>query len=88
MDTRELTATVLDALTRIAPEVVPAELAPDRPLRDQVDLDSMDWLNFLLGLHGRLGVDIPESDYRRLVTLDDLVRYLGDRLAASPAAPR
>jgi hypothetical protein len=42
----------------------------------------MDWLSFLVALHGRLGVDIPEADYRRLVTLDDLLRYLRQRLAA------
>ncbi|MCC6535059.1 MAG: acyl carrier protein [Burkholderiales bacterium] len=47
------------------------------PLRDQLDLDSMDWLDVLVGLHERLKVDIPESDYARLVTLDDLVAYLG-----------
>ena len=50
-------------------------------MRDQVDLDSIDWLNFLLGLHGALGVDIPETDYAALVTLDDLVAYLRTRVA-------
>jgi len=75
----ELRAAVLAALCRIAPEVEPAELRPDVPLRDQVDLDSMDWLNFLVALHGRLGVDIPEADYRKLVTLDDLLAYLAAR---------
>jgi len=75
----ELRAAVLAALCRIAPEVEPAALRPDAPLRDQVDLDSMDWLNFLVALHGRLGVDIPEADYRKLVTLDDLLAYLAAR---------
>ena len=45
------------------------------PLRDQVDLDSMDWLNFLVALHAKLGIDIPEADYGRLVTLDGVVLY-------------
>jgi len=80
MNQQELREAVLATLCRIAPEVAPAEVRGDVPLRDQVDLDSMDWLNFLVGLHGRLGVDIPEADYRRLVTLDDLVAYLGARL--------
>ena len=75
----ELRAAVLATLRRIAPEVEPALLRPDAPLRDQVDLDSMDWLNFLVALHGRLGVDIPEADYRKLVTLDDLLAYLAAR---------
>jgi acyl carrier protein len=81
MDELDLLAGVLAELTSVAPEVNPAELAPARPLREQVDLDSMDWLNFLIGLHARFKVDIPESDYARLRTLDDLADYLRARLA-------
>ena len=66
----------LATLKTIAPEVEADELRGDRPLRNQVDLDSMDWLNFLLGLHEKLKVDIPEADYARLITLDDVVAYL------------
>ena len=69
-------AQVISLLQEIAPEVEPEELVRDQPLRRQVDLDSMDWLNFLIGLHRAFGVDIPESDYSRLVTLDDVVGYL------------
>ena len=43
----------------------------------------MDWLNFLLGLHAGLGVDIPEADYMKLVTLDDLFSYLEAKLGQS-----
>jgi acyl carrier protein len=81
MDDTTLRQAVFDTLRRIAPEVSPGEIEPAVPLRDQVDLDSMDWLNFLVGLHDRLGVDIPEADYRRLVTLDDLLAYLRARLS-------
>jgi acyl carrier protein len=87
MDDRELREIVVAALRRIAPEVEAGTLRPDRPLRDQVDLDSMDWLNFLIGLHAKLGVDIPEADYRKLVTLDDLLGYLRQRLGAAAAGP-
>jgi acyl carrier protein len=66
----------LATLQDIAPEVEPDELRGDKPLRNQVDLDSMDWLNFLLGLHEKLKVEIPEADYAKLVTLDDVVAYL------------
>jgi acyl carrier protein len=79
----EIQAAVAQALTSVAPEVDAATLKVDVPLRDQVDLDSMDWLNFLVGLHARLGVDIPEADYRKLVTLDDLLAYLGPRQPAA-----
>lgn len=71
--------TVQDTLRRIAPEFSLAELDPMRPLRDQVDLGSMDWLNFLAALEEGLGVDIPEADYGKLVTLDHLLAYFGGR---------
>jgi acyl carrier protein len=76
----DLRATILGALKRIAPEVDVAALDPAAPLRDQVDLDSMDWLNFLVGLHGRLGIDIPEADYAKLATVYDLCAYARAKL--------
>lgn len=79
MTNEEIRTIVLAALKGIAPEIEASELLPDRPLRDQVDLDSMDWLNFLVGLHQRLAVDIPEADYRKLTTLDALVAYLAQK---------
>lgn len=81
MDEPQLKSTVLATLTAIAPEVEANALLADRPLRDQVDLDSMDWLNFLIGLHKKLQVDIPETDYSRLRTLNDLLGYLGAKVA-------
>lgn len=76
MNRQELMAILVSKLLSIAPEVDEKALVADQPLRDQVDLDSMDWLNFLIGLHERLMVDIPESDYAKLRTLDNLVDYL------------
>ena len=82
MNDAQLRTLVLDTLRGIAPEIEADALRGDRPLRNQVDLDSMDWLNFLLGLHEKLRVDIPETDYARLVTLDDVLAYLSAALAA------
>lgn len=82
MTDADIRTVALATLLSIAPEVEADELRGDRPLRSQVDLDSMDWLNFLLGLHEKLKVDIPEADYARLVTLDDVVAYLQRKLAA------
>jgi acyl carrier protein len=76
----ELKSQVLAVLSTIAPELEPGELRADKPLRNQVDLDSMDWLNFLVALHERLKVDIPETDYAKLVTLDDLLSYLKSKM--------
>lgn len=75
----EIRDVVLSELVRVAPEVDVGALAASRPLRDQVDLDSMDWLNFLIALHERTGVEIPESDYRRLTTLDAVIAYLAGK---------
>ena len=80
MDDRELRSTVLELLVRIAPEVDPATLDTKAALREEVDLDSMDFLNFLVSLHERLHVDIPESAYEQLRSLDDIVGYLRSRL--------
>lgn len=82
MTDAEIRTIALNTLKSIAPEAESDELRGDRPLRNQVDLDSMDWLNFLLGLHEKLRVDIPEADYARLVTLDDVVDYLQKKLGA------
>jgi len=79
VNTQQISAAVIATLKSIAPEVEADELIADRPLRSQVDLDSMDWLNFLIGLHSALAVDIPEADYAKLVTLNDLVAYLEQR---------
>ncbi|MCX7961479.1 MAG: acyl carrier protein [Burkholderiales bacterium] len=76
MNREQLRAVVLEELARIAPELEPAALRADRPLRAQVDLDSMDWLNFLIALHERLGVEIPEADYAKLGTLEQTLDYL------------
>jgi acyl carrier protein len=76
MNQDEVRKTVLAELMRIAPELEEGEVAPGKLLREQVDLDSMDWLNFLVALHERLKVEIPEADYAKLGTLDQVVAYL------------
>ncbi len=75
--------TVVEALLRIAPEMNPGSLDPQTSLRDQLDLDSMDFFNFIVALHDRLGVDIPEVDYPRLATLDGAVAYLALKSSAT-----
>lgn len=67
---------IVAELITIAPEVEESEISSSELLRDQVDLDSMDWLNFLVALSKRFGVDIPESQYSSLRTVDDLTAYV------------
>jgi acyl carrier protein len=77
--TEGVRATVLSVLGEIAPEADLEGVRGDVPLREQLDLDSMDVLNFVVGLHAALGVDIPEADYGKLATLDACVAYLKER---------
>ena len=85
MNADDLRPAVLRALRRVAPEADPAALDPDVALRDQLDIDSMDFLNFLIGIHRELGVDIPEADYPRLTTLNQILAYLATWQPSSPA---
>ncbi len=78
--TREqIRAVIADVIGAIAPEVDLATIDPDQPLREQVDIDSFDFLNVIIRLHEVLGVDIPEKDYGELATLNSAIRYLAAR---------
>jgi acyl carrier protein len=79
----EIRTKVVDILGQVVPELEPGELAADAPLRDQLDIDSMDFLNFAIGLHKAFGVEVPEADYRQLATLDGCVAYLAERIKAA-----
>ena len=83
MTQNDIRQEVLMVLTTIAPEVEAQDIRDDLLLRDQVDLDSMDWLNFLIGIHNRLHVDIPESDYASLRTLTDVVHFVERRVSTA-----
>lgn len=78
----EIRAAVVEALTRVAPEIDPRALQGDTVLRQELDLDSMDLLNVMIALHETLGVDVPEQDYAKLSTLDGAVDYLAARVNA------
>jgi acyl carrier protein len=78
----EIRALVLRSLREVAPEVDPRQVAPGVDLREQLEIDSMDFLNFVIGLHQATGADIPEADYPKLQTLDACVAYLAAKLAA------
>jgi acyl carrier protein len=64
-----------------------SKIDPGESLRDQLDIDSMDFLNFLIALHDAVEVDIPESDYPRLSTLRSTVEYLAQKKGVAPAGP-
>ena len=76
----EIRDAVVQALTSVAPEIDPQSLQADSTFRQEFDLDSMDFLNFVIALHGRLGIDVPESDYVKRGTLNGAIDYLSGRL--------
>lgn len=81
MTAAEIRETLLRILGELAPEADVSELKPDVRIRDQLDLDSMDFLNFLIAVHEATGVDVPEADYPKLRTLNDITAYLQAKLA-------
>ncbi len=72
---------LLAELGRIAPEADLAALDPDADVREALDIDSVDFLGFLEAVNERLGVSIPEADYRRITTLSACTDYLAHKLA-------
>ena len=76
MTESEAKSLIEDIIGGIAPEADFATLAGDEDLREALDLDSMDFMNFVVALHERTGIDIPEADYPQLRTLDGAIAYL------------
>lgn len=77
LDLREL---MLHELGQIAPEADYDSLDPAADIRSTLEIDSFDFLNFLIALDTRLGIETPEADYGKLNSLDDLVTYFSARL--------
>lgn len=77
----EIRTAILEEVAAIAPDADLAALDPAADMREAIDLDSMDVLNLLIALHKRLGIDIPEEDAGKLVTLGGAVDYLAAREA-------
>jgi acyl carrier protein len=76
----DIRAVVQEELSNIAPEIDFATVDPAADLREALDIDSMDFLNFIAAIHHRLGIDVPETDYAKLGTLEGAVKYLEGRM--------
>jgi len=72
----DIRAAILSIIKDIAPDEDLGNLKGDVRLRDQIDLDSMDFLDIIMELRKRYGVEVPEADYQKLATLDSTVEYL------------
>lgn len=73
---------VIDIIADIAPDEDLSNLKPDVRLRDQLQLDSMDFLDIVMELRKRYGIEVPESDYMQLATLDSSAEYLTPKFNA------
>ncbi len=80
MNEIELKDIILDGLRQVAPGADVDGLQPDDNLREALDIDSFDHLNFLIGLNTKLGVEIPEKDYGKLNTVAEMMEYLAVRV--------
>ena len=80
MTDEEIAKIVIQSLASVVPELDEATLSPTKNLRDQLDIDSMDFLNFVIALHDALKVDIPERDYAQLASIANAVRYLAGKI--------
>lgn len=78
----ELKNAIFTGLLQVAPESDPATLRPDQNIRETLDIDSFDFLSFLIALHEKLGVEIPEADYGKLTTLEAMLGYLAPKVVA------
>ena len=85
MKREEIQTAVLDIIQTVAPDEDVTNLKPDVKLREQIELDSMDFLDIVMELRKRYGVHVPESDYKELATLDGCVNYLSPLFAAKAA---
>jgi len=81
MNEIQLKEVILTALKQIAPVSSVDQLEPEDNIREALDLDSFDHLNFLIDLNTKLGVDIPEKDYGKLNSLANIMDYLSVRVA-------
>tara|TARA_R110002167_G_scaffold313021_1_gene518730 strand:+ start:152 stop:403 length:252 start_codon:yes stop_codon:yes gene_type:complete len=74
---------VIDCLGDIAPETDAGGIDPNADLREALDIDSMDYLNFIIALHERLSIDIPEPDYPQLLTVAGATQYAAGKLGVA-----
>lgn len=79
MSDAETIARLRTILGEIAPDLDVAAVGPEDDLRNDIGLDSMDFLNFVIAAHKQLGVDVPEADYGKITSLSKFARYIAAR---------
>ena len=80
MKAEEIRAMILEVIHEIVPDEDLSNLKPDVRIRDQIEMDSMDFLDIIMELRKRYGIEVPEDDYKQLATIDSSVAYLEPRM--------
>jgi acyl carrier protein len=80
MNEQDIKQTIFQLLKRIAPETEPSQLKPDENIRETLNIDSFDALQFIVALDEKLGIEIPEEDYGKTTTLKNLLSYLQGKI--------
>jgi acyl carrier protein len=81
MTKEEVRKAVLEVIAEIAPDEDLSDINDDVPLRDQIELDSMDFLDIVMELRKRYDIEVPEEDYEQLATMASTIAYLEPRMA-------
>lgn len=79
MGRNETAKRILGMIAEVAEDIDLSDVDPDVPLRDQFELDSVDFVDFVMLLRDRYGIEVPEEDYHELTTLNTCVAYLESR---------
>lgn len=84
MTDEDIKKVIFTELATLAPEADPTSLPPDANVRETLDIDSYDFLQFLIALSEKLGVEVPEKDYGKFATLGAMVSYLASHAHLKP----
>ncbi len=80
MNDDQIKQAIIGIINDINPDEDTSDINPGERLRDQLDLDSMDFLDIVMELRKRYGVHVPDTDYEHLASLDSCVDYLRDKM--------
>lgn len=76
MNEQEIKSSIFQLLKRIAPDTEPEKMDPNENIKEALDIDSFDFLQFIVGLDEQFGLETPEKDYGKLTTLNSLLSYV------------
>ncbi len=80
MTTEEIKQTIIEQILMVAPDIEKEEIEPNANLQRSLEIDSFDFLKVLTALNETLGVDVPETDYAQVDTLEHMADYFKARL--------